>query len=312
MTASLSLVLVHQPGCQDVRDFVEIAELASAKAPDIEVFVAHNDRLMPQTRRRAAMRPTFVFSPGQLDRFRPARGKVYAGSPMPKLVELDRLSAAGLPVPVYRVIEPGIRLDPGVFGPFVVVKPGDMFASAGRGVELRRTEAVRHLPKAAYPAGHPGRTASMIAQRYIDTGNPAVEHRVLTLFGEPLYAARWHADRERGPLDRPDAALRAARICAGESGFAGFELINDPDILELARRTYRALPDIPLQGVDIVRDQRDGSLYVLEVNPGGNTWHFSSSFAGVAAEESVRRKDQFGAFEVAARVLVERTRAEAI
>ena len=53
------------------------------------------------------------------------------------------------------------------------------------------------------------------------------------------------------------------------------ELTRDPDILELARRTSSAIPEAPLQGVDIVREVATGQLFVLEANPGGNTWIFS-------------------------------------
>ena len=50
------------------------------------------------TRRRAGQRPTLSFSPGNLLTFRPVRGKVYAGSPVPKIAggggALTAISAA--------------------------------------------------------------------------------------------------------------------------------------------------------------------------------------------------------------------------
>ena len=55
------------------------------------------------------------------------------------------------------------------------------------------------------------------------------------------------------------------------------------------------------------------ALYVLEANPGGNTWHFSSKLAEEGRKEISReqRIEQMDAWGVAARVLAERTRAEA-
>jgi hypothetical protein len=50
----------------------------------------------------------------------------------------------------------------------------------------------------------------------------------------------------------------------------------DPDVLELARKVHAAFPNIPRLGTDILREAATGKLYVLERNPGGNTWHFSS------------------------------------
>ena len=84
--------------------------------------------------------------------------------------------------------------------------------------------------------------------------------------------------------------------------------------MELARRTYSALPEIPLQGVDIIREASSGQLYVLEANPGGNTWIFSKGEMTQRLKDMLGVKnltEQFDAFNAAAKVLVERTRAEA-
>ena len=53
------------------------------------------------------------------------------------------------------------------------------------------------------------------------------------------------------------------------------EPTGDADILALARRAHAALPEIALQGIDIIREAGSGKLFVLEANPGGNTWIFS-------------------------------------
>ena len=51
-------------------------------APDIEVSIASNITRSSYTRKKAASRPSLVFSPVRLLNFRPDRGKVYAGQPM--------------------------------------------------------------------------------------------------------------------------------------------------------------------------------------------------------------------------------------
>ena len=98
MTAepSRNLVLVHSAGWQDVADFHAIKLRVEKTAPDIEVFVASNDIRSSLTRKRAAERPTLVFSPIRLLAFRPARGKVYAGRHMSKLIEMRRLADGGV------------------------------------------------------------------------------------------------------------------------------------------------------------------------------------------------------------------------
>jgi hypothetical protein len=91
-----NLILVHTNLWQDRRDFEAIKAHAESMAPDIAVFIVENDIPSSYTRRQAAWRPTLVFSPLSLVRFRPARGKVYAGQPMSKIDEMRILAQAGL------------------------------------------------------------------------------------------------------------------------------------------------------------------------------------------------------------------------
>jgi hypothetical protein len=315
MTPERNLIIVHTPGFQDVADFQEIARNVRELAPDIEVFIASNDIPSSVTRRRAGQRPTFVFSPGKLLEFRPLRGKVYAGCPIPKLEQLARFKAAGLPVPEFAEITPGVALPPAVFGPLVVVKSGYSTTSHGHYMTLEARESVRFQPRQAYPADHPGRYGPMYAQRFIDTGCFVNHHRVLTLFGAPLLAFKTTSQTERSPLDSPDDALANIAVKARRlDGPVTQEFTWDADILDLAQRTYSALPEAALQGVDIVREEKSGKLYVLEANPGGNTWIFSQgdmTTRYAMALGVARLSDQFGAFRIAAKVLIERTRAEA-
>ena len=86
--------------------------------------------------------------------------------------------------------------------------------------------------------------------------------------------------------------------------------VIDAEVMDFARQVNRAFPRIPLQGCDIVREAVSGKLYILEVNPGGNTLHFSSPiFArqrGLLGGKSVFT-GQLDAFAIAARILAKRT-----
>jgi glutathione synthase/RimK-type ligase-like ATP-grasp enzyme len=235
------------------------------------------------------------------------RGKIYAGTAIPKLEQLARFEAAGIPVPPSAEIVPGIDLPEAVFGSHVVIKPGYSTASHGHHMTLMRREAVRFQPRESFPEDHPGRYGPMFAQRFIDTGECVSHHRVLTLFGTPLLA--------RAPLDAPDDVLAAVMVKARRRDAPiERELTRDADILGLARRTYAAIPEAPLQGVDIVREAATGRLFVLEANPGGNTWIFSKGDLSVRLKDALgveRLSDPFDAFVTAARVLIERTRSDA-
>jgi hypothetical protein len=67
----------------------------------------------------------------------------------------------------------------------------------------------------------------------------------------------------------------------------------------------------------MVKAANSGRLFALEANPGGNTWVFSMSNAGESGARLTRAlgverlTDQFDAFAVVAKTLVDRTRAEA-
>jgi hypothetical protein len=178
-----------------------------------------------------------------------------------------------------------------------------------------RREAVQFQPREAFPEDHPGRYGPMFAQRFIDTGEYVNHHRVLTLFGTPLLAFKTAATVARAPLAAPDDVLAAVMVKARRRDAPiARELTRDSDILEVARRTYLAIPEAPLQGVDIVREATTGRLFVLEANPGGNTWIFSKGDMSTRLQKALgveHLSDPFDAFAAAAKVLIERTRSEA-
>jgi len=307
--ASRHLVLVHTPGWQDVADFMAIKAHVEEMAPDIAVFIASNAIASSFTRKKAAARPSLIFSPLRLVAFKPDRGKVYAGRAMSKLSEMRCLAQAGIPMPAFEEIVPQTVLSPDVYGPYAVVKPSFELASWGQGIELQRTQEVRYRPPSDYPHDHPGRDGPMIAQKFIDCGKP-MTCRVLTLFGVPLFT---YCRQSTRPL-----ALDPTKSVYSQADFMpAVDVIryttHDSDFLDLAAAAYRAMPDVALQACDILRE-KTGDLYLLEINPGGGTWAFSNHLAP-RYREMLGTQDlaaEFDAFRTCARVLIERARAEAI
>jgi D-alanine-D-alanine ligase-like ATP-grasp enzyme len=250
-----------------------------------------------------------VFSPIRLLEFKPDRGKVYQGQPMSKLKEMQRLAAAGLPVPKFEEIRAETVLSVEDYGPYVVVKPSDAFASWGAGIELRRTQEVRYRSPGDYPEGHPGRKAPMVAQKFIHCGK-AMTCRVLTLFGATLFTYCRESTRELA-LDPAKPTYEPADFMPSPPDRIAY-VARDPDVLTLAAAAYRAMPEAALQACDILRDA-DGGLHLLEINPGGGTWMLSSEHAS-GYREALGFTDlaaEFDAFRVCARELIARTRAEA-
>jgi hypothetical protein len=311
-----NLVLVRFAGWQSTEDWNTVARHVRDIDPRIETFVVRGDMRNSYSRRKAARRPSLVFSPGLLTAFRPSRGKVYQGGPVPKLEQLDLLEAAGVNVPRTRVLTPDLRLDPTEWGDFIIVKPTDLATSShGRGIQLMRTSRVRFIAPEDYPADHPGRLGPMIVQQFVNTGDRIALYRVLTLFGEPLYCQLMLGRDKRIDLSAPDEIIERA-VVATQAINDEQTFVNDADVIAVARTAHAAIPEVPLKGCDIIRDAGTGTLYVLELNPGGNTWHFSSDYlakirAASGPEFEKQRRDQFDAMRTAARVLVERTNAEA-
>ncbi|MCX5512539.1 hypothetical protein C3941_04410 [Kaistia algarum] len=310
MEPSRNLVLVHSREWQDINDFEVIRAYVEDMAADIEVFIVDNDARSSYTRKKAASRPSLIFSPIRLASFTPLRGKIYAGQSMSKLTEMGRLSAAGLPVPAYQVIEPGVDLSPETYGNYVIIKPAFEFASWGQGVELRRRENVRFQSPTDYPTDHPGRRGPMVAQKFIDCGR-AMTCRVLTLFGTPIFTYCRESTRDLA-LDEATEPYQQAQFMPAPPDSVAY-VTHDPNILALAAAAYRAMPEIALQACDILR-AKTGELYLLEINPGGGTWMFSSRSApGYKTRLGVDDlTTEFDAFETCARMLIEKTRAEAV
>ncbi len=307
MSLRYNLILVHHDNMNPA-DFVRIGEQVRAQAPDIMVY------LTPQSGLRSyhvSRRPTLIFCPRRLRRKKFPPGKIYCGRRIPKTEQLRILARHGLPVPRWTTIKPGFTCTRAEWGAIVVVKPSSYDASYSRGVVASRPEDVTFHPPASFPEEHPGRHGPMLIQQFIDTGLNPTQIRVLTLFGEPLYAEEIRTE-EPQPMPQPlTAESVAAWVITPITVTRARSFVYDNDVFRLARRTYGAFPDVPLQGCDIVREKATGRLFILEINAGGNTWHFSSKWGQFQRIEGRRREEQFDAFQVAAKVLVERTRNEA-
>lgn len=297
------LVLVRQPGWQDIEDWLAIARHVRRLAPTIAVFVLDSAVAADDLIAEAALRPTLVVSPGPVGLALTKRGKVLFGRPIEKLEQLHVLAKAQIPVPRTALLRPETRLDPAQWGEWVVEKPADLATSShGSGFRLLRSSDVRYRAPSDYPDGHPGRLAPMLIQRFIDTGSPITSWRVLTFLGRPLYCQRMEGPAPK-PGDPPQVAMQA--LAGGTRQF-----VYDADVVAIATAAAAAFAEVPLLGCDVLRDQRTGRCYVIEVNPGGNTWHFSSDHlrterAANGPDFERQRREQLDAFGTAAHALVE-------
>jgi hypothetical protein len=308
MAFERNLILVAESRHMDRADFEAIAARIHATTDTIEVFVAENGSLNMRLARKAAERPTLVVCPAPLDMFRPRRGRIFQGQWIGKVEEFKRLRDAGLPVPAWRTITPGTDMSAEEWGQAVVVKPS--FGGQNRDITLMAPSQVAFIHPKNLADDHRGKLGAMIAQTLVDTGPLLPEYRVLCLMGEPLYAIEL---KSRTPAPGWPPTLSEPINLSALLKDRSIAFINDPDVLDLARRVHAAMPDVATTGCDIIREARSGKLFVMEANCKGLSWHLSSALGRKQqADSGLNFSAQFGAIEVAARVLAEQTRQLAV
>jgi hypothetical protein len=308
-SAARNLLIVHSSGYEDIADWVAVKCRIEAQAPDIEVRIVNNFARNSATARWQIRRPSLVFCASYLAEFRPLGGTVYVGQQLTKLEQSERLARHGLPTPPTLPLTPETALALAQWGRYVVVKPPS--AAKGVGVQLVATRDVA----ARFDELTRNGQRPMLVQPYVDhtvDGCPT-SYRVLTLFGHVLccHLTRWATPR--APLD--EIATSPQGTIASNSREFGLlrEVSNDAEVIACAERAQSAFPECAVLGVDLVRETAAGKLHILEVNPEGLTWHFSSPVARAefSAEFIKGLYAQFNALDRAAQLLIEKTRTAA-
>jgi hypothetical protein len=307
---NLVLVVPRRKSLRGLKaDFDRIAEHVRATAPDLRAYVIHDHRSAAM-KAGLLLRPCFYFSTVATQKIRIPRGALYTGALMTKSEEYRALERANIPVPRWALLTEHHAPDLTPLGEYVVVKPD----CGGRGAEVRIRRASRVRWKA--PVNERARTenrSGLIAQQFVYTGKWPVSYRVTTLFGKVLFAFRIEADRGRRPLPGPDRFAGGddgggLSICSSGRG-CRVEMCHDREIIAFGEQAHRAFPDHPLLGIDVVREEATGKLYVIEVNSCGQVWHFSSELGrGIQQDFHLDFESQFDGIRKAADILIEQTR----
>jgi aryl carrier-like protein len=284
----------------DRDSFSKLASLVVELDPAIHIAVVE-DKLAWSV--ALLSRPTLFFSPALLRNRPTLPGRICCGYPLSKSAEYAILAEAGIAVPRWVLLREGEVPDLEGFGSYVVRKPD--YGAKGAEVRIVRRGRVRWKRVVTAAAGP---SPALLVQEFIYTGLWPVSYRVNTLFGHALYSVRIS-----GNTSRP--ALRGANdFDARGSGNSvsivsnvrdsTVEYCNDYEIISLGERAARAFPDLPLLGVDILKDASTGRLFVAEVNALGHNWNFSKEF-----RDSLRIDPalQFDGLRKAAYVLAEQT-----
>lgn len=308
-----NLILIHR-GPRYARDFGEIAAKVNALDPLITVYhmaARYAGGLPPG----AWEHPTLTVALLEKFRFKVRRGPVLVNKAMGKLEQQEVFRHNGIPSPPALAFRFGMRLDPILFGEFVILKPADLkLTSRPNGTMVLRRKRAEALTLDDLPPSHPLRWSAegFLVQRLIYTGPYPANYRATTFLGEVMSLEHFQSSRAVPSLTASDAEIEAGDFAPKVDRH--YRFVEDEDVLAQARRTAACFPAIPLLGIDLLRDT-SGRLHVLEINAGGNTWHYSSKMW----EEDRRAhpeyyeylRTQFGAFDIAARRLCEEVHAQA-
>ena len=307
----INLILVNQAEKQNPEDFEEIRRQIAAKADDILVHIVDTKARHWPISEEVSKLPTVTISFLPIRHFKSPRGPVFQGFEFRKSDQYVRLREIGVSVPDWQIIEADTKLDPDLWGPYVVVKPD--LGKKGAEIRVKKTSRVRYKPPEAFPEEHPARNAPMLAQRFVYTGPWACYYRVVTLFGRTLLCWFCEIDHSYPALtSRYGFAEQGGVTIVSNKKTSRYKLGFDRAVISLAEEAHAAFPQQPLLGTDIVRDHETGALYVLECNPRGDTWMFSS-YTGTEIQNAhnIDFRSQFGGLSLAADVLIEEARRRA-
>jgi hypothetical protein len=235
----------------------------------------------------------------------PLRGHTLCVKDLGKLEEYKNFAAAGVLIPRAKPYQLGETVDPGEWGEYVILKP--THDSLGRGVVLIQTSELKKISIDTIPVNHPLGKVSYILQEFIDPGPLMPGYRVMSLMGQPLLSYCWDNVTPAQLPNSFDDSFSRFLFAAAENERVR-KLVIEEDIIEFAQQVFEVHADLPLQGIDIIRDAQTKQLYVLENNSGGNVWSFSMSDSN--PYRSFGRKamvTQFMAFDRAAEILVRKT-----
>jgi len=298
----LLLLQDDEHGC--ISDLKAIQSSLEASHPHWNVSICGGQlSALERLRHRRAILVSLLPFEGNL----PIGGSLYCGRALSKAEECQRLHDAGLPVPRWHVWAEGeARPDLRHLGPYIVRKPNR--GARGAEVKIVRSDRIRWKE---IEVTYASIRSEPFYQEFIYTGTHPEAYRVGTFFAEPIYSFKVKGDTKTSPLPgrfkfSQPTGIGSCRIVAN-SRSSTYSDCFEADIIQLAKRAHGAFADIPLLGVDIIRDADTGKLWVIEVNASGYAWHFSSRVGrGIQATHNLDFKGQFGGLERVAQILAER------
>lgn len=282
-----NLVLMHFPGFQHVGDFQTIRNILIGIAPQIRTIIASRGeqgiKLPPHASSMIAALPTLIFSPTPLDLPKEFRGTRMICKRSTKVLEYEMMQAAGVPFPKTTPIRHLDQLADLDLGDHFVIKPN--IGKQGKNVMLVSAESAPSVIAGIWPDD----PLDLIAQQYVNTGASYKSYRCLTVLSEVIYCCEKSsaAAKQQEELD-----AKGFSGIASNAGQRHMVLSDNERLITFAEETAQKLANLPVMGLDLIEDANDGTIYCVELNSGGWTWHLSSGYGRQYREEF--RLDYYG------------------
>ena len=226
-------------------------------------------------------------------------GKLMMCRAIDKMDQYNVFKINNLKTPTTNLYNPNMDLS--AFNDHVILKP--FYAelqSSGHGLYVISKDALIKERKTF--------NTPYIIQQFIDSGNKPSIFRATMFLGEVLYICKINGVVEKLDGIIPENFHNKCRPPAIDV----HEFEHYPDVYYFAKKITEAFPDSPILGVDIIKDHKTNELYVLEVNAGGNVWHFSSKSEAnknkLHPHHIYHKLNQYNAFNTAADALIRATK----
>jgi hypothetical protein len=291
---------------ESINDFRQIAQRVAQLDPSIGVIgypSAIAQKTLPPIFKYVPLLTIYLVNPPKDNH----RGKILSVGPFSKIQEQVHFRTHALPHLPIQEFRWGLKLDPKIYGEYVVLKPKTA-TSNGRDVNMVPTSVLQNLQPGDFDKDHLIQKHTYLVQKFIKTGEKSSYYRVLIFLDEVLVSYKCEMNS-----DYPDVTSLKSLLSTSISPVGSTErkiyLEVDRDVITLAKSTARTFPDYPIFGIDIIKDEKTNELYILEANLGGNTWTFSNlmgeNFRALVGLQNLI--NQYGAWDRAAEALVRKT-----
>jgi len=297
-----NLNIVVSPDRCDINDFVTIVDVIKKKTDDIYVELSSlypSDEEVQETEVEELPNlklPSLTVCLVDLPGFNPP-GKLLMSKTINKIKQFEIFRKNNINTPFTALYDP--NMDFSVFKGHVILKP---FQPSLQSIN----ENIFVLPIEQVAKEKRNYEIPFIIQQFVDSGEYPSIYRAVVFLGEVLYKYRISGTVKKVNGNIPVNFNNKSHPPEVDTRIWD----HNQEVYDFAKTISNAFPESPLLGVDIIEEASSKKLHAIEVNAGGNVWHFSthSKSAKYHPHLGERRLNQYGAFNVAADALINRTR----